>query len=432
MIENISINKLVENDYNPRKYYDDAAILRLSESIKEIGLVQSLTIREINGGKYEIICGMRRFKAVKLTPLESIPCLIVKATDQQAKLLALTENLERQDLNPIEEARAFANYLAWNSSSLNDSKHQKNMKTKIDIFSKKIGMGSITIYKRLNLLELPEEVQIMVENYNREARTGISLGAATEITKLKEISNEKQRSMHMIDLAKTFDGDIDNLKYRIDNILENIKKAENAKERKLEQLKKLYEESVDKLIEVLDNSIEKLIPEDIDEYKSGEYEGNTEIETTLVNSYLELIESEDVDIETIEGKCNFSIYFYNSINEILNNFKDDTQWKELRDNQISIEDKMDRLSIHLQYVKEFPTYVCVYCGAGINVDKMVQKLKEYKEDLTEINKIKNSIDKQKNKISTIARQLNKSIEFYNSKWKFYDDLRKQMEEEINE
>ncbi len=432
MIENIPLDKLVENDYNPRKHFDDAAILRLSESINEIGLVQALTVRKIDGEKYEIICGMRRFKAINLILLDSIPCLIVEATDQQAKLLALTENLERQNLNPIEEARAFVNILDWNLLNLKDTKYQKGMEKKIKELGKNIGMSSVTIYNRLNLLYLPKEVQVMVENYNREARTGISQSAALEITKLKEISNEKQRFTHMIDLAKTFDGDINNLKARIKNILENIKKTEDVKEKKLEQLRELYEQAINELIIVFNESIEKLFPEDI-----GEYESNTEIETALANSYLELTKSKEItmkeDIEKDEDEENikFAISFYEMIHDFLEKFKKDTQWEKLREKQISIEDKMDRLSIHLQYVKESPTDICVYCGAGININKMVKQLKEYKEKLIEINNHKKIIDKEKNKISTCARNLKKKIEFYISKKEFYEDLKKQMEDEIS-
>jgi ParB family transcriptional regulator, chromosome partitioning protein len=142
----IELNKLVPNSNQPRQNFKEEELESLAESIKENGLIQPIVVIRKEENAYEIIAGERRFKASKIAGLETIPA-IVKRADGLSKLeLALIENIQRENLNPIEEGRAY----------------QKLIKefhfTQEDI-SKKIKKGRSTIANLLRFLRLPEEVQ---------------------------------------------------------------------------------------------------------------------------------------------------------------------------------------------------------------------------------------------------------------------------------
>ncbi len=101
----LSVDVLQAGKYQPRSHMDESALLELSESIKEQGLMQPILVRPIAKGRYEIIAGERRFRAAKLAGLDEVPVLIRDVSDQNAAIMALIENMQREDLNPLEEAR---------------------------------------------------------------------------------------------------------------------------------------------------------------------------------------------------------------------------------------------------------------------------------------------------------------------------------------
>src|SRR5690606_15936274 len=105
-VTQISISKIGANPYQPRKIFDQAALEELAESIKEHGILQPIVVRK-KGEKFELVVGERRFRAAKLIKLKEVPAIIKELTDQQMMELAILENLQREDLTPIEEAEAY-------------------------------------------------------------------------------------------------------------------------------------------------------------------------------------------------------------------------------------------------------------------------------------------------------------------------------------
>ena len=91
----------------PRKHFDDAALADLADSIREHGIIQPLTVRKLASGYYQIIAGERRWRAARLAGLTQVPAIVIEADDRKAMELALIENLQREDLNPIEEAEGY-------------------------------------------------------------------------------------------------------------------------------------------------------------------------------------------------------------------------------------------------------------------------------------------------------------------------------------
>ena len=110
----IPIEKIVPNPYQPRRIFSQAALEELSNSIKSYGILQPITVREIDGN-YELVAGERRFRAAKLANLEFVPAIINNMTDESSAVLALLENLQREDLNFIEEAMGYENLIKEHS-----------------------------------------------------------------------------------------------------------------------------------------------------------------------------------------------------------------------------------------------------------------------------------------------------------------------------
>ncbi len=103
----LRLSQIVPNRDQPRKVFDDAALRELSESIKMHGLIQPLLVRPMNDGSYQIVAGERRWRASRLAGLEKVPVVIKEMADSEVMELALIENLQREDLNPIEEAEGY-------------------------------------------------------------------------------------------------------------------------------------------------------------------------------------------------------------------------------------------------------------------------------------------------------------------------------------
>jgi ParB family transcriptional regulator, chromosome partitioning protein len=100
-VQEVSLNQIIPNRYQPRTTFSEREIFELSESIKKNGLIQPIMVRRKGDGVYELIAGERRFRAAKLAGLSTIKAVIRNSSDEQAMELALVENLQRQDLNPM-------------------------------------------------------------------------------------------------------------------------------------------------------------------------------------------------------------------------------------------------------------------------------------------------------------------------------------------
>lgn len=146
----------------PRKYFDKEALEELSASIKENGLLQPILVREYGEGRYQIIAGERRFRASKLAELEEIPAIILDRDDLKVAEISLIENIQREDLNPIEEAMAFK------ALSEQYGLTQEEL-------AEKVGKSRSAIANSTRLLDLPEDVLEMVANGDISAGHGRTL-----------------------------------------------------------------------------------------------------------------------------------------------------------------------------------------------------------------------------------------------------------------
>lgn len=169
-VENISINDIEPNKYQPRKHFNDESLMELSESIKEHGVIQPIIVKKIDYG-YQIVAGERRWRAAKLAGLKEIPVIIKDFNEQEIMEIALIENLQREDLNPIDEAKAY--------KALIDQ-----FKLTQEDISKKVGKSRSAIANSIRLLNLSNEIQEML------IKGKLSIGHAKVILSITD--NDKQ------------------------------------------------------------------------------------------------------------------------------------------------------------------------------------------------------------------------------------------------
>ena len=150
-VQEIAISEIQANRYQPRQEFDESALEDLKESVQRIGVIQPILVRRLPGTGYELIAGERRLRASKLAGLKSVPAMIREYNDAEISEIALIENIQREDLNAIEEARAYARLM-------------KDFGLTQDIMAKKIGRSRSHIANFLRLLKLEDQVQEYVAN----------------------------------------------------------------------------------------------------------------------------------------------------------------------------------------------------------------------------------------------------------------------------
>ena len=168
-IVNVKLSELRSNPYQPRLYFDEDALQELSDSIKEHGVFQPIIVKKSIKG-YEIIAGERRVKASKKAGLETIPAIIRDFTDEEMMQIALLENLQREDLSAIEEAKAYYDII-------------NSLKITQDELAKRVGKSRSHITNMIGLLRLPLNVKNLINNKQ------ITMGHARVLSKLE--SNEQ-------------------------------------------------------------------------------------------------------------------------------------------------------------------------------------------------------------------------------------------------
>ena len=146
----VRISEVEPNAAQPRKAFDPAELETLAESINEYGMIQPITVRMIDG-MYQIITGERRWRAARMAGLSEVPVIVITADDKKAAELALVENIQRSDLNPIEEAMGFSALIEEYGLTQEEA-------------AKRIGKSRSAVTNSLRLLNLPESVRKMIES----------------------------------------------------------------------------------------------------------------------------------------------------------------------------------------------------------------------------------------------------------------------------
>ncbi|GHN01355.1 chromosome partitioning protein ParB [Cytophagales bacterium WSM2-2] len=161
-LNEIPIEEIETNPFQPRQYFDEEALKELSESIKVHGIIQPITVRKLAQNQYQLISGERRFQASKLAGLKALPAYVRTANDQQMLEMALIENIQRENLNPIEISLSYQRLIS-----------ECNLKQ--EELGDRVGKNRTTVTNYLRLLKLPPDIQIALRDNK------ISMGHARAI-----------------------------------------------------------------------------------------------------------------------------------------------------------------------------------------------------------------------------------------------------------
>ena len=201
-IGEIEIDKIFANPNQPRRDFNEDALKELADSINELGVIQPITLRNMEDGTYQIIAGERRFRASQLAGKSTIPAYILKADDEETMEMALIENIQREDLNPLEIALAYQQLIEQHNLS------QEQL-------SKRVGKGRATIANFLRILKLPAAIQVALQEKKIDmghAKALLSLEShADQLNLFQEIEKNSYSVREVEEMARAIkEGNSDN------------------------------------------------------------------------------------------------------------------------------------------------------------------------------------------------------------------------------
>ena len=199
-LNEIEITQIEPNPNQPRREFDQDALEELATSIRELGIIQPITVRKMNGEKYQIIAGERRWRASQIAGMTKIPAYIVTVEDQNAMEMALVENIQREDLNAIEIALAYQ-HLA-DETGMTQAK-----------ISDRVGKSRAAVTNYMRLLKLPAQVQIALKNHEIEmghARALLAIDSPSQQIKLfKEVQVHQYSVRQVEEMVQTLKNGVD-------------------------------------------------------------------------------------------------------------------------------------------------------------------------------------------------------------------------------
>lgn len=251
----IKLTDIEPNDKQPRKEFGDEALTDLAESIKEHGVVQPIIVRKLGGG-YQIIAGERRWRASRLAGSKTIPAIVKDCTNLEVMELALIENLQREDLNSIEEALAYKSLI-------------EEYKMTQEEISKQIGKSRPAIANSLRLLQLPQEIKNMIamgKISQGHARALLAIEGDKKQLEIAEKIIEQQLNVRQIEkLAKTEkkkekkETELDSYQLEIKQLEERLKTAlgtkvviQHKKDRGKIEIEYYSNDELDRIIEIME------------------------------------------------------------------------------------------------------------------------------------------------------------------------------------
>lgn len=182
----ISVNNIRPNPYQPRKVFFDKLMLdELANSIKEFGVMQPVSVRRINQEYFELIAGERRLRATKLAGLTEIPAIIIDVNDKDSAVIALIENLQRENLNYLEEAEGYYNLI--NDYDLTQEE-----------VAKQVGKSQSTIANKLRILKLSDQVKkVLLDNHLSERHARALLKLPTEALQISILNKVIEQTLNV-------------------------------------------------------------------------------------------------------------------------------------------------------------------------------------------------------------------------------------------
>ena len=247
-VDKIDINKIEPNNSQPRKNFNEDSLQELADSIKQHGMIEPLIVQQGEKGFYRIIAGERRWRAAKIAGLKEIPVIVKDYTNQEIMEIALIENIQREDLNPIEEAEAF--------QKLIEEYHLKQ-----DEIAEKVSKSRVAITNALRLLKLDEKVRQMV------IEDKIKSEHARALLAIEDLELQYNTAIKVFDEKLS----VRETEKLVKNLSKDDKKQEEKKIPAEEQLQVVYAEYAEKLKTIMGTKV------NINRNKDGK-KGKIEIE----------------------------------------------------------------------------------------------------------------------------------------------------------
>ncbi len=257
----LSVDKIVPNPYQPRKFFNKENIEELARSIKEYGVMQPISVRLINGVSYELVSGERRLRATKNAGIQTIPAIVININDQESAMLAMIENIQRENLNYIEEAEGYKNLIDdyyFTQEELAD----------------RIGKKQSTIANKIRILKLSKKVhKILIENdlSERHARALLKLEEEEDhikiLNKVIEEGLTVKKTEDLVEkliIEKNSNSEEEKKNLKIKRFIKDIRLFSNSIKQSIEIMKESGFET-DYVMKELDNGYEiniKLLYED--------------------------------------------------------------------------------------------------------------------------------------------------------------------------
>lgn len=433
----INFNELVPNTYNPRKLFRGATMEELRKSIKQVGLIEPLVVRKLNG-KYEIVCGMRRYYALKDLKTKEVECDVKELNDEQAKLIALIENIQRENLNPMEEARAYALNLGIDyTDDAEISAFQDSRIEGIGKFGEEIGKDTGTIRGRLYLLTLPGKIQDAIE------KKDINYTRAFEIARLRQIKKEDLRHRLMENVFDEYmerqdSMSLDKINQRINKVLEDHKEEEEKEEKEIEdQIDSLRNEIIetkearniilDKIRNTLTNSYKKLKNITVENIENIESIKIPEKDIEIIKG-IKTIE----DIKALDSLDFLDEYKAYLVLEFLSKAKekyaDNREYESIVSRINIIGNRISDALLLLERSKKENIIICPYCHARIDTEIIKRDIGNYREELEPLKEKRSNIAGMEREIITIEKDLIRFLKGIDSKDGFIEKFNKQIKD----
>lgn len=256
-ISEIPVHLIKANPNQPRREFDAEALQELSDSIKEIGIIQPITLRKMDDGTYQIIAGERRFRASQLAGLTTVPAYIRTADDENVMEMALVENIQREDLNAMEIALAYQHLL-------------EEYDLTQERLSERVGKKRTTVANYLRLLKLPAQIQVALKNRELDmghARALLALDNPVEqiklfqeiqtqgysVRKVEELVKENKQKGEQAKPKVVRNNDFDILKHHLANFFQtDVQLTCNAKGKGKIAISFKDEQELERIIAMLD------------------------------------------------------------------------------------------------------------------------------------------------------------------------------------
>ncbi|MCT4687683.1 nucleoid occlusion protein [Vallitalea sp.] len=231
----ISVNNIRPNPYQPRRVFDKLMLDELANSIKEFGIMQPISVRRINDEYYELIAGERRLRASKLAGLTEIPAIIIDVNDKDSAVIALVENLQRENLNYIEEAEGYYNLI--NDYDLTQGE-----------VAKQVGKSQSTIANKLRLLKLSNNVKkVLLDNNLSERHARALLKLPNEELQLNILNKVVEQSLNVKKTEELIDRTLNRL-------IEQVNKKDKAKVKRYLKDIRIFTNTIKQAVDMMESS----------------------------------------------------------------------------------------------------------------------------------------------------------------------------------